>query len=255
MAVHAVTDKEIVHRGNDVPSPAPELLMEQVAESASLADRKLRSDGAMALLPRWAIEKFERTHQLPQLKKHLIAYYMHLQYFCVCRGTAAVLPRNSLSRSNTLWERRQVVYTEDVKVAPYDAEAAVRSAGLRCTPGRVRVLEIIAAAEHAMSTREVMKHLPSYTDEVTTHRTLVTLAEKGILHRMNSATKGFVFALSRPESESRRHAHFVCDDCGKVVCMEGDGIPKLPEHVKVAKGFHLRHAELVLHGSCPDCAH
>ena len=46
-----------------------------------------------------------------------------------------------------------------------------------------------------------------------------------------------------------RHAHFHCERCGQIVCLEDvpAAAPALPA------GFAVARAELVLHGACADC--
>jgi Fe2+ or Zn2+ uptake regulation protein len=52
----------------------------------------------------------------------------------------------------------------------------------------------------------------------------------------------------------RPHDHLLCSSCGRIEDLHGYlvTIPLLP--LSQRHGFHIEHAEVVLHGMCPDCA-
>jgi Fur family ferric uptake transcriptional regulator len=135
------------------------------------------------------------------------------------------------------------------------SEALLSRVGLRRTPARMGVLDLLAKTQQAMSVQEILEKLPAYTDGVTVYRTLNTLTAKKILHRVRNDERGSLFALGAGEGgASHRHAHFVCDDCGRTECLEETELPRdLPANVKAGRGYRVKYAELVLHGSCPNC--
>jgi Fur family ferric uptake transcriptional regulator len=45
------------------------------------------------------------------------------------------------------------------------------------------------------------------------------------------------------------HVHFVCDACGKTICLEEVTVPL----VKLPRGFKPSHAAMVVNGICSDC--
>ena len=134
---------------------------------------------------------------------------------------------------------------------PSPAESLIAAQGGRITRTRVAVLEILLAAEQSLTHDEIgvalddkgIKH-----DRVTLYRTLDWLVESGVAHKMagDDRARRFGVATSGPHE----HAHFHCDRCGKVVCLEG---LQPAVAVNLPGGYQLDRAELVLHGACPTC--
>ena len=131
------------------------------------------------------------------------------------------------------------------------AESLIAAQGGRITRTRVAVLDILLAAEQSLTHDEIgdalddkgIKH-----DRVTLYRTLDWLVESGVAHKMagDDRARRFGVAASAPHE----HAHFHCDRCGKVVCLEG---LQPAVAVNLPGGYQLDRAELVLHGACPTC--
>ena len=85
-------------------------------------------------------------------------------------------------------------------------------------------------------------------DRVTLYRALDWLVEQGIAQRIAGGERAWRFEIRR--GDAHRHAHFHCDRCGQILCLEdvpAAASPALPA------GFELDRAELVLHGACADC--
>lgn len=134
------------------------------------------------------------------------------------------------------------------------------SAGLRRTPVRVGVLEVLAASSRPLGVTQVLDKLPDTTDTVTVYRTLNTFTEKKLVHRIRGEDRTWRYALTGAASEKptkrepHGHAHFVCEECGSVECLEDARIP--PQFVRslhVGAGYAVHYPEVVLHGLCPNC--
>ena len=71
--------------------------------------------------------------------------------------------------------------------------------------------------------------------------------EQGIAQRIAGGERAWRFEIRR--DGDHRHAHFHCERCGQIVCLEdvSAAAPTLPA------GFAVARAELVLHGACADC--
>ncbi|QID16290.1 transcriptional repressor [Nitrogeniibacter mangrovi] len=136
--------------------------------------------------------------------------------------------------------------------APSRAETLIAEHGGRVTRTRVAVLEVLLAADRSLSHDEIAAALTAQGirhDRVTLYRTLDWLVDAGVAHRMTGGderTRRFGVAATAPHE----HAHFHCDRCGKVVCLEGLA-PAVA--VNLPGGYELDRAELVLHGACPTC--
>jgi Fur family transcriptional regulator, ferric uptake regulator len=131
------------------------------------------------------------------------------------------------------------------------AEKRLLATGERVTEPRRRVLATLLAAEQALSHTEIEHCLePEPLDRVTLYRVLEWLVERGLAHRYAGADRVWRFMASDPRHEA--HAHFQCEQCGKVRCLSelGDAAAA----VGVPRGYRARRTEVTVKGDCPDCA-
>jgi len=138
----------------------------------------------------------------------------------------------------------------------------LRDAGLRRTPVRVAVLECVTAARQPLGAPEIIRQLGDGADPVTVYRTLNTLAGHKLVHRVRGDDGAWRYAASTPpaatatadEPRDHPHAHFVCDSCGTVECLEQLPLPQdLVPPTTLGRRYDVTHAELVVHGTCPKC--
>jgi Fur family ferric uptake transcriptional regulator len=86
-------------------------------------------------------------------------------------------------------------------------------------------------------------------DRVTLYRVLDWLVDKGLAHR--NADAGRVFRFSAASTgEHATHAHFRCESCGGVYCLEAS----LPDAPTLPPGFSLTRMDFDLRGTCARCA-
>lgn len=131
------------------------------------------------------------------------------------------------------------------------ARELIADHGGRVTRTRVAVIETLQLASEPMSHEELGIKLAAMEiphDRVTLYRALDWLVEQGIARRIAGSDRAWRFEVVRPDSH--RHAHFHCDRCGRVVCLES---LQPAAAVKLPDGFQLDRAELVLHGACATC--
>lgn len=137
----------------------------------------------------------------------------------------------------------------------------LRGAGLRRTPVRVGVLDVLAASPNPLGVPQVLEKLPADTDAVTVYRTLNTFTRQKLVHRVRGEDRTWRYALTAkvPVAAARKepphgHAHFVCETCGTVECLEGAEIPRnLVRSLGVGAEYAIHYPEVVLHGLCPKC--
>jgi len=145
-----------------------------------------------------------------------------------------------------------------------EAEALLKRFGLRRTPVRNEVLDLLVRAGRPISVPQILAQLKGL-DTVTVYRTLNTFVEKKLVHRIRGDDRTWLYALgpagaadaedaagkSKPQ---HLHPHFVCDECGKVECLEASRIPRsLIEALAVDRSYAISYPEVVLHGMCPKC--
>jgi Fur family ferric uptake transcriptional regulator len=124
--------------------------------------------------------------------------------------------------------------------------------GKSLTPARVRVLQLLLAADAAMSHQALQQAAAASGqafDKVTLYRTLDWLAAQGLAHSVAGHDRVRRFSPMHAHSS---HAHFECRECGRLLCLHSDNLtvpsPATPE------GFQTERLELTVHGRCADCA-
>lgn len=128
----------------------------------------------------------------------------------------------------------------------------------RTTPARLRVLEILLQARHALSHGEIEAQLApeGALDRVTLYRVLDWLVERGLAHKIAGGDQVWRFNATHGAGQgaegrnSHEHAHFQCSRCGRLFCLD-EIRPVLA--VSLPKGFRCDEARLTLHGLCAEC--
>lgn len=84
-------------------------------------------------------------------------------------------------------------------------------------------------------------------NQATVYRNLDRLAKDGLVVKVEYPKLGVLYELA----EKDHHHHFHCLKCDKL--LELPGCPLEEDH-HAPKGFSVKGHELVLFGTCPDCA-
>jgi Fur family ferric uptake transcriptional regulator len=152
--------------------------------------------------------------------------------------------------------------------AEEDARFRLRRAGLRVTGTRLRVIRALQSGDTPLNAQEIVGRLGDEVDRVTVYRTLNTLVDRGIAHRVNPGDRVFRFGLSPgvgagAGGSAHGHPHFVCDECGAVECLEDAEVIVKPRAAARTRGksaaarrtpaFRVSQQEVLLHGTCGDC--
>jgi Fur family zinc uptake transcriptional regulator len=140
-----------------------------------------------------------------------------------------------------------------VRDALASAERICRDGGVRLTPVRRRVLELIWESHEAVKAYDILDRLGDASGSAkppTVYRALDFLMEQGLIHRVES-TNAFV-GCRHPE-----HAHefqlLICDQCSHVEEIEVPGVSRaVNQHAKKA-GFKVREQTIEIRGLCSRC--
>lgn len=129
------------------------------------------------------------------------------------------------------------------------AETLIKPHG-RTTPARLRVLEVLLDAPHAMSHGEIESRLEAAVcpDRVTLYRVLDWLVSKGLAHKVAGDDRAWRFNAA--EQAGHGHAHFHCSRCGQVYCLS-ELQPAFA--FSLPPGYQFESAELTIQGLCPAC--
>ena len=130
------------------------------------------------------------------------------------------------------------------------ARALIRATGERLTAPRVKVLAALLEAGEARSHQEIERALGSPpVDRVTLYRVLEWLVDYGLAHRVAGSDRVWRFSIAGEGSAS--HAHFACNRCGKVLCLDELSPRRIAP--TVPQGCRPQRVELTVTGLCADC--
>ena len=131
---------------------------------------------------------------------------------------------------------------------------AVRAKGLRATPSRLAVLDLLRSSDSPMSHGDVADRLASHAwDRATIYRNLTDLAEAGLVRRTDVGDHVWRFeAVS--EHEAASHPHFVCTECGAVECLpELELAMRRTSTSRPPRAVKQRQVEVHVRGLCDAC--
>ena len=113
--------------------------------------------------------------------------------------------------------------------------AAVRAAGLKCTPARMAVLQQLAEARGPSTHAEIHEALATRGfDRATIYRNLNDLHHGHLVSRVDVGDQATRFELAAIDAHGVAHPHFLCDACGDVFCLDGVRVV-LPKSVPPAR--------------------
>ena len=125
--------------------------------------------------------------------------------------------------------------------------------GLKNTPSRQAVLEVLAHTEEPLSAEEIYRRILSGDGRVslsTVYRTLSVLAEKGLTLKHSSQDGTLSYQLR----DSRHRHYLICTRCGSSVPIPGCPLEGLEQSLGAKTGFAITGHNLELYGLCPQCA-
>ena len=126
----------------------------------------------------------------------------------------------------------------------------------RYTPGRRRLVEVLAAAGRPITLPEVLDADDGLTQS-SVYRNLDVLEQVGAIRRVVTGGEHAHFELAEPLLD--HHHHLICTACGGVEDVELDAATERAVDDALHRaardvGFHPEHHSLDLHGRCADCA-
>ena len=131
---------------------------------------------------------------------------------------------------------------------------ALKAAGMKATPKRLAILEMLEAEQGYASPEELWKRLKDRFDRLglpTVYRNLEELAASGVLSKVIHPNRQlYYYFCSNPE----HHHHFVCLSCRKVEDIASCGIEALEREVSRRNGGKVLSHILQLNGLCSGCA-
>ena len=134
-----------------------------------------------------------------------------------------------------------------------NASALLRAGGLRVTPQRQMVIEVLRDAAPAhLTADEVWREVSSrYSDfnRSTAYRVLDLLSSAGVItqHRLGGTAAHYEL------NPRGTHHHLVCARCGRVFDLEADELNALSRRVRTRLGFVVGDLGITVSGVCASC--
>lgn len=132
-------------------------------------------------------------------------------------------------------------------------EEILRHNNLSVTDSRRKILNIFLSHSTALAHRDIEQQAGEKFDRVTVYRTLQTFVEKGIIHTIPTTDNSVRYALCKSECTEGHHhdnhVHFICLNCGSVICLEGVDVPE----IDLPRGYQRETVEVVVKGICKNC--
>lgn len=129
----------------------------------------------------------------------------------------------------------------------------LKTAGLKATPHRLQVYDMLKASEVSMTAEQIYQELSAGVNPInlsTVYRILDSFVEKQLL------TRSFMLDDSKALYEINCHAHrhyLICTGCRRRVEINTCPLHRLEQEMAKETGFRIEAHRLELYGVCPEC--
>ena len=133
------------------------------------------------------------------------------------------------------------------------AEELCRQRGLRLTPLRRRVLELVWNSHRPVGAYALLEQLKGRAGRVapaTVYRALDFLLAQGLVHRLASLN---AFAGCVRPGKPHAGQFLICASCQSLTELDDPQLTGALAESAAAAGFELHHPTVELHGLCPGC--
>ena len=128
----------------------------------------------------------------------------------------------------------------------------LRDHGMRITPQRMAVLNVIVGNKEHLSTEDIYERVRTDYPMIglaTIYKTVTMLKEMGAISELN-----FSHHSARYDgSGAPPHPHFVCNQCNRIIDIEEDIPEDLSKNIAKKNGYHITNYRLDFFGICPKC--
>ena len=135
------------------------------------------------------------------------------------------------------------------------ARTALAQAGHRAGGARDEVLALLARQDCCLSAQELHDRLRAGEGRpvglASVYRALDLLTQLKLVHRLDVDGTA-CYEPADPSGE--HHHHAICDRCGRRDAFEDPELERLIDGVGARLGYDVGVHDIVLRGSCPDCA-
>ena len=150
--------------------------------------------------------------------------------------------------------RQRHRHQQCIKNAIQRAERTCQVSGLRFTPIRRKVLELIWQSHKPIKAYELLAQLSSeqhVEKPPTVYRALDFLMENHLIHKIESSNAYIGCEIDHEKLDSK---FFVCDQCDEVKELCEPKLDKILLDASKKQGFTPNQTSLEIHGTCARCA-
>ncbi|HEU4665783.1 MAG TPA: Fur family transcriptional regulator [Dokdonella sp.] len=133
------------------------------------------------------------------------------------------------------------------------AVSACAARGVRLTPLRARILELVAQASQPIKAYELlalMRKERGRAGPPTVYRALDFLLEYGLIRKVAAMS---AYVVSRQPGDDRRRPLLVCERCGHVTELVNASIERILDGEARARGFRPTSKTIEVQGICAEC--
>jgi Fe2+ or Zn2+ uptake regulation protein len=127
----------------------------------------------------------------------------------------------------------------------------IKKHGLRITPARVAVLNILDNTDKPLDISSILTLLRGQklaADQATIYRIIENFIERGLLTRLQFREKKFYYETKRKE-----HHHAICQKCGSIQDVTKCNIKRLEREIEKNMNFKVTSHSLEFFGVCALC--
>lgn len=123
--------------------------------------------------------------------------------------------------------------------------------GIRITPQRHAVLEYLVEFKNHPTADEIYKALEGRFPNMsvaTVYNNLRVFKETRLIKELTYGDSSSRFDFTTGE-----HYHVICEECGKIVDFDFQGLEAVEENAENRTEFFITHHRMELYGFCPEC--
>ncbi len=135
---------------------------------------------------------------------------------------------------------------------------------IKKTPGRISIIRALQEHNSPMSENDMKDKMQENYDRITFYRNINTLSSAGIIHKIVVDNTHIRYGLNCCKAKHEpvglndnahihrnEHAHFFCEMCEKVICLENVKIPNF----ELPQGYQKSDSDVIIKGKCEKCSH
>lgn len=128
----------------------------------------------------------------------------------------------------------------------------LHKAGLRVTPQRIAICELLSESEDHPSANDIYEKLKQKYPSLslaTVYNTLDVLVGMGLVNAMGSIGDDRVHF----DANLTPHINLTCTSCHKIVDTDSDCVNDLDSEITQRSGFKIHGSRILYFGTCPEC--